>query len=86
MIIEKLIKATINFGLGHPIKKNLKFTNELAKKLYKQVTTKFQRRRVNVNSIDEIWDADLVDMQAFPEDKNGIKYFLTVINIFSNFV
>ena len=51
-IVGKLIKAKVNFLLGHPIKKI--FTNELAEELYKPVTRKFQRRRVNVNSIDEI--------------------------------
>ena len=39
-----------------------------------------------MNSIDEIWAADLIDMQAFSKDKNGIKYLLTVIDIFSKFV
>ena len=39
-----------------------------------------------MNSIDKIWAADLIDMQAFSEDKNGIKYLLTVIDIFSKFV
>ena len=29
-IVGKLIKAKVNLGLGHPIKKKLKFTNELA--------------------------------------------------------
>ena len=53
-VVGKLIKAKVNFGLGYPIKKNKKFTNELAEKLYKPVTRKFQRRRVNLNSIDEI--------------------------------
>ena len=43
----KLMKARVNLGLSHPIKKNLKFTNELAEELYKPVTRKFQRRRVN---------------------------------------
>ena len=66
------------------LKKNLKFTNELAEELYKPVTIKFQRRRVNVNSIDEIWAADLIDMQAFSNDNNGIKYLLTVIDVFLN--
>ena len=42
--------------------------------------------RVNVNSIDEIWAADLIDMQAFSKDNNGIKYLLTVIDIISKFV
>ena len=30
--------------------------------------------------------ADLIDMQAFSKDNNGIKYLLTVIDIFSKFV
>ena len=39
-----------------------------------------------MNSIDEIWAADLIDMQAFSKDNNGIKYLLTVIDIFSKFL
>ena len=66
--------------------KILKFTDELAEELYKPVTKTFQRRRVNVNGIDAIWAADLIDMQAFSKDNNGIKYLLTVIDIFSKFV
>ena len=30
--------------------------------------------------------ADLIDMHAFSKDNNGIKYLLTVIDIFSKFV
>ena len=61
-------------------------TDDLADELYKPVTRKDQRRRVNVNGVDEIWAADLIDMQAFSKDNNGIKYLLTVIDIFSKFV
>ena len=39
-----------------------------------------------MNGIDEIWAANLIDMQAFSEDNNGIKYLLTVIDIFSKFI
>ena len=39
-----------------------------------------------MNSIDEIWATDLIDMQAFSKDSNGVKYLLTVIDIFSKFV
>ena len=38
-----------------------------------------------MNSIDEIWAAVLIDMQACSKDNNGIKYLLTAINIFSKF-
>ena len=41
-IVGKLIRAKVNFGLGHPIKFFFKFTNELAEELYKPVTRKFQ--------------------------------------------
>ena len=74
--------------MGAPIeaKKILKFTDEISEELYKPVTRKFQRRKVNVTGIDAIWAADLIDMQAFSKDNNGIKYLPTVIDIFSKFV
>ena len=76
------------FELGEPMKakKNPKFTDELAEELYKPVTRTCQRRRVNVIDIDDIQAADLIDMQAFSKENNGIKYLLTVIHIFSKFV
>ena len=75
----------INFGLGYPIKFFFKFTDELVEELHKPVSTKFDRWRVNVNSIDESWAADLIDMQALSKDNKGIKYLLTVIDVFSKF-
>ena len=39
-----------------------------------------------MNTMDEIWAAVLIDMQAFSKDNNGIKYLLTVIYIFSKIV
>ena len=86
--MESSIKATVNFGLGALIKgkKIQTFTDELEEELYKPVTRKFQKKRVSVNGIDEIWAADLTDMPAFAKDNNGIEYLLTVIYIFSKFV
>ena len=86
-IVEKLINAKVNFRLSASIKakKILKFTDEFAEELYKSVTRKFKRRRININAIDEIWAADLIDMQEFSKDNNVIKYLLTVIDIFSKF-
>ena len=39
-----------------------------------------------MSGIDEIWAANLIDRQAFSKDNNEIKYWLTVIDIFSKFV
>jgi len=45
----------------------------------------FRKRRVVVNGVDKIWAADLVDMQAFAKCNDGIKYLLTVIDVFSKY-
>ena len=74
------------FGSSYKSKKKLKFTDDLAHELHKPVTRKLQRRRVNVNGVDEIWAADLIDLQAFSKDNNAIKYLLTIIVLFSKFV
>ena len=39
-----------------------------------------------MNGIDEILAANLIEMQSFSKYNNGIKYLLTVIDIFSKFV
>ena len=38
-----------------------------------------------VTDIDDTWSADLVDMQAFARYNKGIKYLLTVIDVFSKY-
>ena len=66
-------------------KKNLKWSDELAEELHKSVTKKFPRRRVYADGIDKIWAADLVDMQSFSRDNKGVKYLLTIIDVFSKY-
>jgi len=36
-----------------------------------------------VNRIDKIWAADLVEIQAFSKFNRGVRYLLTVIDVFS---
>jgi len=38
-----------------------------------------------VNGIDIIWAADLVEMQAFSKFNRGVRYLLTVIDVFSKY-
>ena len=57
----------------------------LAEELHKPFRRKFKRRRVLVNGINKIWAADLVDMQAFTKFNRGVKYLLTVIDVFSKY-
>ena len=77
-IISKLIGTKIKFGMG--VKKK-----SLAEELHKPIRRKFKKRRVLVNGIDKILAADLVDMQVFSKFNRGVKYLLTVIDIFSKY-
>ena len=57
----------------------------LADELHKPRRTHFPRRRVTVHAVDDIWSADLVDMQSFARYNKGIRFLLTVIDLFSRY-
>ena len=63
----------------------MKWTDQLANELHKPVVRKFRKRKVVVYGIDEIWGADLVDMQAFAKYNDANKFLLCVIDIFSKY-
>ena len=84
-LVGNMIKAKANLSLGLKTEKKSKWTDQLAEELHKPVTRKFRTRKVYVNGIDKIWAADLVDMQAFSKYNEGVKYLLTVVDIFSKY-
>lgn len=53
--------------------------------LHKPIRHKFPTRRVIVSSVDDQWQADLVDMQKYKSENKNINYILTVIDIFSKY-
>ena len=58
---------------------------KLADELHHRVIRKFPKRRVYVNSIDQTWAVDLVDMQQYSKQNKHYKYLLAVIDVFSKF-
>ena len=65
---------------------SIEWTDQLAEELHKPIKRKFTKRRVISDGIDEIWSADLVDMQWNSKENKGVKYLLNVIDVFSKFV
>jgi len=61
------------------------WNEKLADELHKLVRRNFQKRRVEVEQIDDIWGGDLVEMQEWNKQNNGFRYMLNVINVFSKF-
>ena len=58
---------------------------QLANELHKPIIRKFEKRRVYSTFKDNIWGADLADMQLLSKYNKGIRFLLCVIDIFSKY-
>ena len=58
---------------------------KLATELYKPIIRKFNKRKVYSSFKDNVWGADLADMQLLSKFNEGIKYLLCVIDLFSKY-
>ena len=47
---------------------------------------RYPRSRTIIKGIDDLWQADLADLQAFARDNGGYKYILVVIDCFSKYL
>ena len=66
--------------------KNENISNkELAEELHKPIIRKFKKRQVHSPFIDNIWGADLADMQLISKFNKGFRFFLCVIDIYSKY-
>ena len=66
---------------NNEIKQNL----QLAKELHKSIIRKFKKRKVYSGFEDNIWGADLADMQLISKFNKGFRFLLCVIDIFSKY-
>lgn len=57
----------------------------LVEELHAPARRIFPRRRVLVHGFDDLWQADLVDMQPHARINGGHKYILTVIDVLSKY-
>ena len=63
----------------------LKKKLQLAKELHKSVIRKFKKRKVYSGFRDNIWGADLADMQLISEFNKGFRFLLCIIDVFSKY-
>lgn len=57
----------------------------IVSELHAQARKNFVRRRVIMKGIDDLWQADLVEMGNYSTINNGYRYLLTVIDTFSKY-
>ena len=58
---------------------------QLANELHKPIIKKFNKRKVCSLFKDNIWDADLADMQLLSKFNKRFRFLLSVIDIFSKY-
>lgn len=58
---------------------------DVVDEIHKNVRVNFPRRSVILKDIDDLWQADLIDMQALSDVNSNYKYILVIIDCFSKF-
>ena len=79
-LVKNIIRSKRKLGLG--VENHNKILSE---ELHKPKRKNYPRRKIIVNYINEIFAADLVEMQKFAKLNKGYRYLLTCIDIFSKF-
>ena len=59
---------------------------QLAEELHKPIIRNKKKRAIYFGLRDNIWGADLADMQLTSKFSKGVRFLLCVINIFSEYV
>ena len=57
----------------------------LAEELHQLIIKKFEKRKVYTAFKDNIWGADLADIQSISKFNKRFRFLLCVIDIFSNY-
>ena len=65
--------------------KSIPQNEQLAEELHKPIIRKFKKREVYSAFKDNIWAADLADMQVISKFNKGFRFLLCVINIYSKY-
>jgi L-rhamnose mutarotase len=57
----------------------------IADELHKQARRNYPRRRVTLKGINDLYQADLVEMQPYSRANKGYRYIMTIINCLTKF-
>ena len=59
---------------------------QVVEEIHKPARINFKRRKVMIKGLNDLFQADLVDMTLYAKENDGYKYILVVINCFSKYV
>ena len=85
MVYKFFDKKSSGSGVTHVNTKVTPQNQQLAEELHKPIIKNFEKRKVYSAFKDNIWGADLADMQLLSKYNKGIRFLLCVIDIFSKY-
>ena len=85
MVYKFFDKKSVGSGAKHVNTKITPQNQQLAEELHKSIIRKFEKRKVHAAFKENIWGADLADMQLLSKYNKGIRFLLCVIDIFSKY-
>ena len=85
MVYKFFDKKSKGSGVKHVSTKFTPQNQQLAEELHQPIIKKFEKRKVHAAFKDNIWGADLADMQLLSKYNKGIRFLLCVIDIFSKY-
>ena len=85
MVYKFFDKKSKGSGVKHVSTKLTHQNQQLAEELHKLTIRKFEKRKVHAAFKNNIWGADLADMQLLSRYNKGIRFLLCVIDIFSKY-
>ena len=85
MVYKFFDKKSIGSGATALTNKPVSQNQQLAKELHKPIIRKFKKRKVHSAFKDNIWGADLADMQLISNYNKGVRFLLCIIDISSKY-
>ena len=85
VLLQWFINFLIKKKSGGGIKNKNMLDQQLAEELHKPIIKKFKKTKLQSPFIDNIWGADLADMQLISKFNKEIRLLFCVIDIFSKY-
>ena len=83
VLLEWFINFLIKETSGGAVKNEITQSKKLAEELQKPIIRKFKKRKVHSSFIDNIWGADLTDIQLLQKFNKQICFLLCIVDIIS---
>jgi len=84
--LEKIKRVAKKTGVTKPGQVKPWLEQQDAYTLHRPVRKRFPRNHYSFDNIMDVWECDRIDVQALSRHNDGVKYLLTVIDVFSKFL